>query len=335
MAPRTIPTFHWNVIVDSIRSGKCVPFLGAGVNVSANGYAGLRLGGAVADKLLRALVAELDADVAENDDEDEQEELFQVRSADSLREYPQLLRVGAQDLARVALHVQVMGGSPVLLDLLQRLLPETQREPSPLLEVLARLPVRLIVTTNYDCLMERALTDVKLDNGETATKPIVLVQPTDGFDAEEQAENTRFLSENLPQKGRARDPAEGEPAIVYKIHGSFGDPDRGLVVTEQDYIDFLAAVSRDSTSGVPQQIAGAIQGSHLLFLGYGLEDWDFRTLYKVLVEEQEPNKKRMSFAIQRNPSPFWEELWREKKVQIYDMDLYDFASQLAAKVGLG
>ena len=45
MAKTEIDPLDWSTIVDSIMSGRCVAFLGAGVNVSVEGsYEGLRLG---------------------------------------------------------------------------------------------------------------------------------------------------------------------------------------------------------------------------------------------------------------------------------------------------
>ena len=333
MAKSKIDQLDWDAIVDSIRAGRCVPFLGAGVNVSADGYDGLPLGGAVARDLLRRLVG--------NTDGDDELEIVRVESAQLIKDsYPHLLRAGAHDLARVSLPIQVNNGTARLVDILASLLPG-DRQPSPLLDLLARLPVRLIVTTNYDCLMERALiarlrTSLGLTDGEAppdSMQPIVVVQPTSGFTRKQQAENRRVLSTALPASYRPREPTE--PAVVYKIHGSFSDRSRGLIVSEQDYIDFLAVVGGHSKGGVPPQIAAAIQDSLLLFLGYGLEDWDFRTIYKILVEGLPKVDERMSFAIQREPSPFWEELWRKKMVRIYDVDLYEFAAELGEQMATG
>src|SRR5215469_13527709 len=98
MAETIIDPFHWSTITDSIRNGRCVPFLGAGVNVSTNGYSGLPLGNEVARRLLSKLV---------NEDPPGVSELVKVVPGPLLTDYKHLLRVGAQDLARVALHIQV------------------------------------------------------------------------------------------------------------------------------------------------------------------------------------------------------------------------------------
>jgi hypothetical protein len=318
IAASSIEPFDWATITDSIRAGRCVPFLGAGVNVSTDAYRGLPLGGEVARRLLGKLVNEQPPSV---------QELVRVESGPLLSDHKHLLRVAAQDLARVALHIQLKGGNPRLLELLGEILADRDCEPSPLLRVLARLPVRLIVTTNYDRLMERAFVG---EDQPALPAPLVIVQPIDGFSRKQQSMWTRKLSEYGAAECRPRRVVE--PALLYKIHGSLDDGSGEVIISEQDYIDFLTVLGSESKGGVPPLISAMVQDSSLLFLGYGLEDWDFRTIYRSLVETLPRRGQRMSFAIQKDPSLFWEELWREKKVKIYNVDLYEFAAELKAKM---
>jgi hypothetical protein len=317
MADSKIEPFDWGTITDSIRRGRCVPFLGAGVNVSSNGYRGLPLGSEVARQLLGKLV---------NEDPPGVSELVKVEPGPLLTDYQHLLRVGAQDLARVALHIQVKGGNPRLLELLEEILEDRHCKPSPLLNVLAKLPVRLIVTTNYDRLMEQALTDAEQPD------PIVVVQPIDGFSRQQQEALTQKLSEYGAAEFRPR--AKNEPVVLYKIHGTLGEESGELIISEQDYIDFLTILGKESQAGVPPLMSAMVQDSSLLFLGYGLEDWDFRTIYRAVVETLPKRAQRMSFAIQKDPSPFWEEFWRSKMVRIYNVDLYEFADELNQRMGI-
>lgn len=308
-----IQPVDWATIIDSIRSGRCVPFLGAGVNVSSNGYRGLPLGAEVARRLLGKLIEDETSDI---------HDLVKLQPEPALCDHTDLLRVSAQDLARVSLHIQVKGGTPRLLDLLAEILGDPDRKPSPLLTVLARLPVRLVVTTNYDHLMERAF--------PVNAQPLVVIQPVEGFTRAQQAGLTRKLSELRTAEVRPR--GAEEPVILYKIHGSLNDGSGQLIVTEQDYIDFLTVAGSGSRAGVPALILAMMQDSCLLFLGYGLEDWDFRTIYKALVETLPHRAQRMSFAIQKDPSPFWEEVWLKKNVRIYNVDLYEFAEELKERM---
>jgi hypothetical protein len=303
MAETEIDPFHWKMIIQAIKEQRCVPFLGAGVNVSAGDYRGLPLGGEVARRLVEQL---LDADVPEIS------ELVKITPGPFVKDYEDLMRIGLQDLARVALHVEIKSDNKTLMQLLRTILPDATREPSKLLHTLARMPLRLVVTTNYDRLMERALA------ATAKPPPLVVTQRIGGFSPREQRElQTRLAGSN--------------DLVLYKIHGSFTD-DPGasaspVIVSEEDYIEFLI-VAGVKNVGVPKLISEKLVDSVLLFLGYGLEDWDFRTIYKVLIERLPSREQRRSFAIQRRPSRFWEQFWDRKNVTVYDVDLYQFGEEL-------
>ena len=332
-----IQPVHYTVILERIRENCCVPFLGAGVNKSGDGYDGLPLGHDVALQLVRALtgldeqqledlargasdevqrrliqtVAGLDAEELDGlADEDLEERLAGVGPS------RHLLRVALYNLARVALHVEVETDPGFLVSRLRQILPDEQRQPSPLLQTLAELPFELIVTTNYDRLLERAL-------GERPHE--LVVQPVAGFDELAQTDLQKRLS---APRG----------VIVYKIHGSFrdngGPPGQqardDLLITEEDYIQFLTVVSSQNR-GVPELISEKMVGSTLLFLGYSLEDWDFRTIYKALIEPIPTRSRPVSYAIQKNPEPFWVRYWDRKGITILDVDLYEFAAELGRR----
>jgi hypothetical protein len=186
--------------------------------------------------------------------------------------------------------------------------------------------LKLVVTTNYDNLFEKAL------NGEgRADDYEVVVQPPQGFDA---TPNVREWLGNLQQQKKL---------IVYKIHGSFAEPGQAnespppLIITEDDYIEFLTVLGRGKAEegergkiGVPQRITTELATSSLLFLGYSLEDWDFRTIHKSLIDSLPWHSSRKSIAIQRASEPYWRDYWVKKDVKIFDIELYDFVDQLAA-----
>jgi hypothetical protein len=300
-AKKKIDRIHWDSIVRGIKTGFTVPFLGAGVNASRPGYEGLPMGDAVARYLVQKLVNRKVADLAQ---------LVEVTPKAALRRYPDLGRTRVQDLARVALHLQLRGGYPAVVAYLKEIIDDDKREPAEILHVLARLPFKLIVTTNYDRLLERAFA---LEN---QPRPLVLSQQVAGFKPE--------VAEAWKVK------LAGNERVVYKLHGSFDDEEPNLVVSEDDYIEFLG-IAADETVGVPRQIKARIKDSVLLFLGYGLEDWDVRTIYNVLVEKKSTRARDMSFAIQKDPPEFWVRFWAGKNVVIYNLDLHEFAGQLEAE----
>ena len=292
----------WDLIVTRIRAGLCVPFLGAGANATGNGYQGLKLGSDVALELVSR---------ATNIPPAELRELARISGETDLEHFSDLMGTGLQDLARVALRAQYRKDWSYFLSTIKDIIPDDKCEPSPLLQTLAKLPFKLIVTTNYDRLMERALAAEGRDYE-------LIVQPIDGFTARRQRELTESL-------------AAHDKLILYKLHGSFAEAggDEPLIISEEDYIGYLR-IAGVKNKGVPALVQEKIVDSTLLFLGYGLQDWDFRVIYKTLVEGLPPQKKRRSFAVQLDPSPFWVDYWGsdEKKVDIYNLDLYDFGKQL-------
>lgn len=317
----TLNPNEWKLIVDRIRDGHCVPFLGAGVNANSDDgtYTGLPLGGDVSLQLLEKWLGLKGVD---------RSKLVTVVTDKTIDwdRYSDLKRIGVENLARVSLHVEYVDDFKLLIKYLREILPDEDREPSPLLRTLARLPMsaertdppfQLIVTTNYDCLLEKAFKE--------AGVPLkVIVQPKKGFEPKEQ----KVLQTDLSMY---------EGVVLYKIHGSFVEDRKKenpeIVITEEDYIEFLHSVV-NSKKGIPGLIKGKLQGSTLLFLGYSLEDLDFRTLFKGMIEGLPDRGQVKSFAIQRKPSPFWVDFWTQKKVNIRDVDLYTFAAELRKLLGI-
>jgi hypothetical protein len=147
----------------------------------------------------------------------------------------------------------------------------------------------------------------------------VVIQPVGGFVGSAIANLTTRLSQH-------------DGVVLYKIHGSFVSPEPPdgfppVVITEEDYIEFLTVVGKRE-GGIPPLVQKSMASCNLLFLGYGLEDWDFRTLHKALIKPVPPNKKRESWAIQSNPPEHWVRFWDENGVFIYDIDIHDFAEEL-------
>jgi len=255
--------------------------LGAGVNVSApdREYVGLPLGAGVAEQLVSRLAP------------------YGLDEDDFGSVYPTLAEIAlafGQDFSR--LH---------LIEVLREILDEEALESSPMLRTLSKLPVSLIVTTNYDRLLERAL-------AEAGREFLVISQPKGGFHWEER----KAVDEKLT--------AADTPVVIYKLHGTFDDD---VVIDEDDYIQLMAAMA-SSRTGLPLWIMRQLEHSALLFLGYSLRDWDFRLLYRSL---QTPHRERPAYAVLRRPPRFWVHYLRALKIEVHDGDIYDFADELAAR----
>ena len=201
---------HWKELVKQLHAGNCVPFLGAAVNVSSSDYTGLPLAGQVVAKLIHDLTDREIKDV---------KELaviqFNPRFKEFFERYPELGRLRASDLSRVAFYTSRERRNISLIELLQKILPDKVRGPSKLLKTLARLPVPLIVTTNYDRLMEKAL------------EKAPLLRPTPVCDLRKEA--IRFLrhtDDSLAERIRTLFSPDTEE--VLKATGPNGEPSAQL-----------------------------------------------------------------------------------------------------------
>ena len=116
------------------------------------------------------------------------------------------------------------------------------------------------------------------------------------------------------------------------MHGSIAPAiARGdsFVITEEDYIDFLSRMSRNLA--IPQQIMRHCQQRHLLFLGYGLNDWNLRVLLRNLNVTLLAEETVASWAIKLKPSVHEQNLWDKRRVKIYDLSLDEFAGRMQSE----
>jgi hypothetical protein len=152
------------------------------------------------------------------------------------------------------------------------------KAPQPL-AVLSDLPFPVYMTTNYDNLLVEALRIRQKD-------------PT--------RELCRW-NKYVEQRPSVFDSASGfEPTpanpVVFHLHGH-DEVAESLVLTEDDYLDFLVNISRQQNL-LPPRIQEALTGTSLLFIGYRLADWDFRVLFRGLVDCMEASLRRISVAVQ-------------------------------------
>jgi hypothetical protein len=241
------------------------------------------------------------------------------------------------DLAKVASYFVDTSGRKDLRDYLNDIF-DRNFEVSEIHRFLADLSVpQLIVTTNYDDLIERAFAE--------AGKPFdLVVHPTDRKEVEASVlwwkhgvEEPQIVTPNI------LDIDLKTTTVIYKMHGSV---DRLLrkwhsyVVSEDDYIDFLSRMTNNSA--VPALFASHFRRKHFLFLGYSLADWNFRVVLRNLetplpgqiagARDEESEDERKSWAIQYQPSELEQKLWTARDVNIYDLDVNEFARQLREAV---
>ena len=166
------------------------------------------------------------------------------------------------DLARVAQFLAVSEKDPmfpkdeILNQIFKDAAPPDFTEADEPHAVLAELPFPLYLTTNYDDFMMQALDRVqypkKYPNWEVCRWNKVLKNRSSIFNQEEGFSPTV------------------ENPLVFHLHGHQEVPE-SLVLTEDDYLEFLMKISRDQEL-IPPRIQRAFCGTSLLFLGYRLVD---------------------------------------------------------------
>ena len=108
-------------------------------------------------------------------------------------------------------------------------------------------------------------------------------------------------------------------------------PDRGresFVVSEDDYIAYLAQT--DLANVVPVTLAAKLRRSHILFFGYPVVEWSLRVFLHRVFGDQ-PISYR-SWAVLPGAKPVQREFWRERGVDLYDVPLDDYVSELERRL---
>ena len=120
-----------------------------------------------------------------------------------------------------------------------------------------------------------------------------------------------------------------ERTVILKIHGAVDRADQSrdsYVITEDHYIDYLART--DVSKLFPVTLVEKLRRSHCLFLGYSLRDWNLRVILNRIWGDETLRSK--SWAIQLNPDPVDEGLWRSRDVMIMDVQLEEYIEGVRA-----
>jgi hypothetical protein len=293
----------YGIILDELRFGKAIPFLGAAASRVTSAAGGAPCPPSAAD--LAKMLAE-DARFPSDDPHDR------------------------TDLAKVSSYYVDGSNRGALRRRLRRVFVDQNLRCNDLHRFLAKVADgMMIVTTNYDTLLEESFLELG--------KPYELVvYPADN---DEYANGVLWWphGRHSPTKLRANEvdiaDLEGKN-VIYKIHGSVhktgGVPVKeaerwdSFVITEEDYVKFLSGMS----SAVPPAFLEFFRTRAFLFLGYGLKDWNLRVLLKeVSVPE------RRSWAILHRPSVFERKLWERRRVDIFDVSLETFVSKIREEEG--
>ncbi|MGD0013367.1 MAG: SIR2 family protein [Bryobacteraceae bacterium] len=191
----------------------------------------------------------------------------------------------------------------------------------------------LIITTNYDCLMERALEELEV--------PFAAVR----MNRKERKFYTRFaqmpadelqgLTElNPPQSPDQFNLKKGSRSLVilYKMHGCLApdlkDEQDGLVITDEDYVDFIS----HATQIIPSHVGALLPGKTILFLGYSFSDWNVRSIYETVVRRT--GEDIQDYAVTRALSEFERTYFDKKNIILILSGLDEFSAGVRSQGGV-
>jgi hypothetical protein len=239
------------------------------------------------------------------------------------------------DLARVSQFVALTTDEQQLYDDLHDIFA-SQYEPNALHLFFAQFPqlfrergleppYQLIVTTNYDDALERALLDADEEvdlfyyGADQHAKGWFWHVKPDGS-VTQVKDAARYGADLLEQR-----------TAILKIHGAVNRGDRdqdSYVITEDDYIEYLAD---SGISGlVPAKLKAKMRQSNFLFLGYSMRDWNVRAFLQRVWSERQRGVQ--SWAIQLEPDTLERRFWEKRSVEIHEVRLEEYIAALSTEM---
>jgi len=334
---------HYKTVTKAITDGRVVFFLGAGANLCGrpqdenwqrgqHNYlpSGIELAEYLADE-------------------------FSYPPSKELVDCPALQKkvevlIKSKDLARVSQFVDVMNGDGPLYDKLHDIFNHDY-PPTDVHKFLAKLPAalrekgcdfchQLIVTTNYDDVLERAFYDENesfdlvyyeakgQQRGKFIHRKYVMsskdkpVWPLHDVEAYLIEKPKEYFELALDQR-----------TVILKIHGTVNRPtvnfdQDSYVVTEDHFIDYLTHTEINDL--LPKTLAVKLYRSHFLFLGYALRDWNLRVILYRLWQQRELSFK--SWAIQLEPDAIDQEFWKRYDVEFKNIRLENYIATLNTRI---
>ncbi|MEV8095167.1 SIR2 family protein [Kitasatospora sp. NPDC085879] len=254
------PANTWQALPVMIKTNRFTPVLGPGL---ADGILGSR------HEIARRWVRRWQMPIAPH----VQGNLTQVAQYLRVTQSPDLVNAYLQDYLKTELQERkekAVGSDPftsisspidteperAILEVGRKLRQADESDPY---RVLASLPVKLYVTTGWTDLLQDALRE-----SQPKRTPVTLCFPW-----------TELAEWENPSKPDA--PSLASP-WVYHLFGRLDIPD-SIVLTEDDYFAWLTAWI-DKRPDIPSAVGKSLTGRSLMFLGYRLDDWDFRVVFQ-------------------------------------------------------
>ncbi len=271
-------------LIAELRDGQVVLFAGAGISLGTHGQKGLPS----AQQLTRELALAADF----------------CRAGKCWNFDHQTCRC-RWDSGCVSLYTEVAEnyaerlGRPALLAFLRERIDPPGVQPLRAHHAIARLPVSVIITTNWDRLLDRAL----MDAGRRVTSVV------DNYE--------------VAFSGHSE-------TLLVKMHGSIERPD-SIVLTERDYQEFYERLPT-----LVDMLLYFFATRTFLFVGYSLADPNFKQMYLQVTRRLRDRYgrlyRRMAYADQWRPSDYHRAFWSHHNLRLIDEDATIFLETLASQV---
>ena len=253
----------WPALVRSIRKGQCMPILGLGIIESLLGST---------REIAQQWAETYHYPMAPH----ERDDLPQVAQFLAINQDKAFPRDELDVYLRQAIRAQYGSNQPAELhdnkaplDKFIEALWDKRWENEPIEphKVLAQLPVPIFITTNVDNLLAKTLS-------EAGKEPQTVICPWN-----EYVEQLDSIYDKEP--GYCPTP---QRPLVYHLFGCLTVPD-SIVLTEDDYLDYLIGVTSNKDL-IPSEVRRSLADTALLFLGFQMDDWNFRVLFRSIVAQQ-------------------------------------------------
>lgn len=268
-------------LLSELREGKVVLFAGAGISLGTHGQAGLPS----AVELTRSLA--LEADFCQKG---------QCWNYDRKRGQCAWESGCVNSYPDVAEHYAEQKGRPALLSLLRDRIDVPGLQPLRTHQAIARLPISVVVTTNWDRLLDESLTDA----GKRVTTVV---------------ENYEVAFSNCGD------------VLMVKMHGSIERP-HTIVLTERDYQEFF-----ERLPNLVDMLLYFFATRTFLFVGYSLSDPNFKRMYLEVTRHLQDRYgrlfRRVAYADQWHPSDYHRRFWQHHNLRLIDEDATVFLETLA------
>ena len=242
------------------------------------------------------------------------------------------------NLAKVAQVIAVMRDVGPLYEELHPIF-DANYPPTPVHQLLAALPAalrkqgcayphQLIITLNYDDVLERTLQaagepcDVVTYVAEGDQRGSFLHDPSGETENILIERPNEYLDLPIDQTAARR-------MLILKLHGAIDrqhDDADSYVITEDHFINFIPRM--DIAAIAPAPLLAFLKRSYFLFLGFDLSAWNSRTvLHRVFSP-----KRGYAWAVEPEPAIISQKFWSRHNVDILDLSLEQFVAGLSERL---